>query len=522
VVLKLPTSVPQKVERPTDTVFGYKVVMECATSEEEAVAKLKEKLPDFVKLEIMDNAAEMMRPYLSGENGGMSGLFSEEGIFTAFCGRDPDVLDTWFSSGLWPIGTLGWPTWDESISKYFPTSTLITGEDILFFWVARMMMMQLAVVDDIPFDTVYLHQLVRDEKGKKMSKTTGNVIDPLVIVDEYGADALRMTNASMAAIGGVLKLSEERIKGYRNFGTKLWNATRFAEMNGVYEAGAPSSGIPVATATVNKWIIGETARIRETVDTALAAYKFNDAALGLYAFVWGKVCDWYVELAKPLLFDEAPERAETQKVMGWVIDQCLIMLHPIMPFITEELWGTTAPRSKMLVHADWPTYTTDLIDADADREMNWVVALIEDIRSARAQMHVPAGLQVPLVVTGMDEAATTAWSRNETLITKLARIDTLTTVTEMPKGTITIPADGATFGLPLADIIDVAEEKTRLEKSLAKLAKEINGMAGRLKNPKFVESAPDEVVEETRANLAARQDEEEKLKAALARMQELG
>jgi valyl-tRNA synthetase len=384
------------------------------------------------------------------------------------------------------------------------------------------MMMQLAVVDDIPFDTVYLHQLVRDEKGKKMSKTTGNVIDPLVIVDEYGADALRMTNASMAAIGGVLKLSEERIKGYRNFGTKLWNATRFAEMNGVYEAGAPSSGIPVATATVNKWIIGETARIRETVDTALAAYKFNDAALGLYAFVWGKVCDWYVELAKPLLFDEAPERAETQKVMGWVIDQCLIMLHPIRPFITEELWGTTAPRSKMLVHADWPTYTTDLIDADADREMNWVVALIEDIRSARAQMHVPAGLQVPLVVTGMDEAATTAWSRNETLITKLARIDTLTTVTEMPKGTITIPADGATFGLPLADIIDVAEEKTRLEKSLAKLAKEINGMAGRLKNPKFVESAPDEVVEETRANLAARQDEEEKLKAALARMQELG
>ncbi|QOL80866.1 valine--tRNA ligase [Pseudooceanicola spongiae] len=436
--------------------------------------------------------------------------------------RDPDVLDTWFSSGLWPIGTLGWPNWDESTSKYFPTSTLITGEDILFFWVARMMMMQLAVVDDIPFDTVYLHQLVRDEKGKKMSKTTGNVIDPLVIVDEYGADALRMTNASMAAIGGVLKLSEERIKGYRNFGTKLWNATRFAEMNGVYEAGAPSSEIPVATATVNKWIIGETARIRETVDTALAAYKFNDAALGLYAFVWGKVCDWYVELAKPLLFDEAPERAETQKVMGWVIDQCLIMLHPIMPFITEELWGTTAPRSKMLVHADWPTYTTDLIDADADREMNWVVALIEDIRSARAQMHVPAGLQVPLVVTGMDEAATTAWSRNEALITKLARIDTLTTVTEMPKGTITIPADGATFGLPLADIIDVAEEKTRLEKSLAKLAKEINGMAGRLKNPKFVESAPDEVVEETRANLAARQDEEEKLKAALARMQELG
>ncbi|NCV69040.1 MAG: valine--tRNA ligase, partial [Rhodobacteraceae bacterium] len=251
--------------------------------------------------------------------------------------RDPDVLDTWFSSGLWPIGTLGWPEQNAALDKYFPTSTLITGQDILFFWVARMMMMQLAVVDQIPFDTVYLHGLVRDAKGKKMSKSTGNVIDPLDIIDEYGADALRFTNAAMASIGGVLKLDMQRIQGYRNFGTKLWNAARFAEMN---ESVLSDGTVPMADQAVNKWIIGETAKVREVVDAAFDTYRFNDAAQALYAFVWGKVCDWYVELSKPLLNgnDEAAKE-ETRRVMGWVIDQCLILLHPIMPFITEELWG---------------------------------------------------------------------------------------------------------------------------------------------------------------------------------------
>ncbi|WP_273282358.1 valine--tRNA ligase [Pseudooceanicola atlanticus] len=436
--------------------------------------------------------------------------------------RDTDVLDTWFSSGLWPIGTLGWPEQTPELAKYFPTSVLITGQDILFFWVARMMMMQLAVVDDIPFHDVYLHGLVRDAKGKKMSKTIGNVIDPLDIVDEYGADALRFTNAAMASLGGVLKLDMQRIAGYRNFGTKLWNATRFAEMNGVYLTGAPSADIPKAEATVNKWIIGETARIRETVDAALAAYRFDDAAAALYRFVWGKVCDWYVEFAKPLLNDTAPEREETRAVMGWVLDQCLILLHPIMPFITEELWSETGDRAKMLIHADWPTYGSDLIDSEADREMNWVISLIEDIRSARAQMHVPAGLHVPLVVTDWSETEQGAWARNETLIKRLARVDSLTWVESFPKGCITVAAEGATFGLPLADIIDVSEEKARLEKSLQKLAKEIGGLEGRLKNPKFAESAPEDVVAETRDNLAARKDEEAKLKAALDRMAELG
>ena len=436
--------------------------------------------------------------------------------------RDPDVLDTWFSSGLWPIGTLGWPEDTDELKKYFPTSVLVTGQDILFFWVARMMMMQLAVVDEVPFKDVYLHGLVRDAKGKKMSKSVGNVVDPLEIIDEYGADALRFTNAAMASLGGVLKLDMQRIAGYRNFGTKLWNATRFAEMNGVYENRVPSADIPQATATVNTWIIGETARVRAEVDAALDAYRFDDAAAALYRFVWGKVCDWYVEFAKPLLDENAPERAETQAVMGWVIDQCLILLHPIMPFITEELWSVTGERSKMLVHADWPTYGDDLIDAEADAEMNWVIGLIEGIRSARQQMHVPVGLYLPLVVKDFGDTAKAAWDRNEVLIKRLARIESLEVVESFPKGCATVPAKGATFGMPLADIIDVDAEKTRLDKALQKLAKEIGGMKGRLGNPKFVESAPEEVVEETRANLEAREGEEAKLKDALERLAEIG
>ncbi len=434
--------------------------------------------------------------------------------------RDPDVLDTWFSSGLWPIGTLGWPEQNAALDKYFPTSTLITGQDILFFWVARMMMMQLAVVDQIPFDTVYLHGLVRDAKGKKMSKSTGNVIDPLDIIDEYGADALRFTNAAMASIGGVLKLDMQRIQGYRNFGTKLWNAARFAEMN---EA-MPSDGtIPMADQAVNKWIIGETAKVREVVDAAFDTYRFNDAAQALYAYVWGKVCDWYVELSKPLLNgDDEAAKEETRRVMGWVIDQCLILLHPIMPFITEELWGALGERAKMVVHADWPTYTAaELVDAAADREMNWVISLIEGIRSARSQMRVPAGLRIPMIVTELDGAGQAAWARNEAMILKLARVVDLTHADAFPKGTITVAVPGGTFGLPLADIIDIDAEKERLEKSLGKLAKELGGLRGRLNNPKFVASAPDEVVEEARANLAEREEEEAQLKAAMDRLNEI-
>ncbi|MEO0891046.1 MAG: valine--tRNA ligase [Pseudomonadota bacterium] len=439
--------------------------------------------------------------------------------------RDPDVLDTWFSSGLWPIGTLGWPEDTDELKKYFPTSVLVTGFDIIFFWVARMMMMQYAVVGQKPFDHVYVHALVRDEKGKKMSKSLGNVLDPLELIDEYGADAVRFTLTAMAAMGRDLKLSTNRIAGYRNFGTKLWNAARFAEMNGAtFGQIDPSQRARPADPkqTVNKWIIGETARVREDVDHALNQFRFNDAANALYAFVWGKVCDWYVEFSKPLLTgeDEGIKR-ETQVTMAWIIDQCLILLHPIMPFITEELWGTLGTREKHLVHADWPSYGTDLIDKNADVEMNWVISLIESIRSARAQVHVPVGLYIPVICTDLDAAGQAAWKNNEVMIKRLARIESLTMAHTLPKGCITIAVEGGNFGLPLADVIDVAEEKARLEKTLGKLAKELGGLRGRLNNPKFVASAPEDVVVEARENLALREEEEAKLNAALTQLNAL-
>ncbi|WP_282025539.1 valine--tRNA ligase [Limimaricola cinnabarinus] len=440
--------------------------------------------------------------------------------------RDPDVLDTWFSSGLWPIGTLGWPEQTPELEKYFPTSTLVTGFDIIFFWVARMMMMQYAVVDQKPFDTVYVHALVRDEKGKKMSKSLGNVLDPLDLIDQYGADAVRFTLTAMAAMGRDLKLSTQRIAGYRNFTTKLWNACRFAEMNGALapERHAAPAVPPKPTATVNRWIVSETAKIREETDAALEAYRFNDAANGLYAFVWGKVCDWYVEFSKPLLQGEDDAaKAETQAVMAWVLDQCMLLLHPIMPFITEELWGNTARRDGMLVHAAWPEYTAaELADAEAEAEMEIAIAMVEGVRSARAQMNVPAGLQVPVVLVGANDAARTAWDRNAAMISRLARIDHLTEAEEAPKGAISVPLTGATLALPLADIIDVSAEKARLSKVMGKLEKEIGGLKGRLNNPKFAESAPDEVVEETRQNLVAREAEQAQLAAALDRLAEIG
>lgn len=384
-----------------------------------------------------------------------------------------------------------------------------------------MMMMSYAVEDKLPFHTVYLHQLVRDAKGEKMSKTRGNVLDPLEIVDEYGADALRFTNAQMAALGGVLKISEERIKGYRNFGTKLWNAFSFAEH---YEIPYPGdTPRPDAQLTLNKWIIRETAKVREAVDTALEGYHFNEAANALYAFVWGKVCDWYLEFSKPILQgDDEAAKVETQQTLRWVLDQSLILLHPIMPFITEELWGFADNRAKMLVHADWPEYGAELVDVDADREMNWVISLIEGIRSARAQMNVPAGLKIPVLQTVADEHAVKALANNEALIMRLARVESIIVADEAPKGSLTVPAAGASFALPLADIIDVDAEKARLGKQLEKLGKELGGLRGRLNNPKFVESAPEAVVAEAKANLALREEEEAKLTAAIGRLEEIG
>jgi len=483
----------------------------CASSKDDLLDQL-ETYYGHRNIRFLDNEAEVLSVFANRANGSV--MAAE--VMPVY--RDPDVLDTWFSSGLWPIGTLGWPDETPELQKYFPTSTLITGADIIFFWVARMMMMQLAVVNEVPFKTVYLHGLVRDAKGKKMSKSLGNVIDPLEIIDEYGADALRFSNAAMASLGGVLKLDTQRIAGYRNFGTKLWNACRFAEMNGVWE-GHATGPAPAPQATVNKWILGETAKTLAEVDEALAAYRFDSAADALYKFVWGKVCDWYVEFAKPLF--DGPQAAETRATMAFVLDQCMILLHPIMPFITEELWSTTGTRAKLLVHTDWPELSRALVDPAADQEMNWVTTLIDEIRSARTQMHVPVGLKLDMVATTLSPAARAAWDRNAALIKRLARIESLSEGAA-PKGSISLAVEGAAFALPLDGVIDIAEEKARLQKAMDKLAKEIGGLSGRLNNPNFTASAPEEIIDEARANLAARQEEAGKLQAALKRLAELG
>ncbi|WP_299358063.1 valine--tRNA ligase [uncultured Paracoccus sp.] len=426
--------------------------------------------------------------------------------------RDPDVLDTWFSSGLWPIGTLGWPENTPDMRRYFPTSTLVTGFDIIFFWVARMMMMQLEVVGEVPFRTVYVHGLVRDEKGAKMSKSKGNVIDPLELIDAYGADALRFTLAGMAAMGRDPKLGPKHVEASRNFVTKIWNATRFAEMNGV-RGGGPR---PDPQHMVNRWIIGEVARAARSTDEALASYRFNDAANGLYGFVWGTVCDWYVEFAKPLFDGE--HAAETRATMGWVLDQCYTLLHPVMPFVTEELWRLTGDRDRMLVHGDWPELGADLIDPAADRQMNWVIGLIESIRSARAQMGVPAGARLDLIVTEADAAARAALDANAQLIERLARVNPPRDGAAV-RGTIAVGAPGASFVLPIGDVIDVAAETARLNKAVDRATKDASGLRARLGNDRFVQSADPEVIEDTRAKLAALEDETGRLNAALAQLQ---
>ena len=429
--------------------------------------------------------------------------------------RDPDVLDTWFSSGLWPIGTLGWPQDTDALQKYFPTSVLITGFDILFFWVARMMMMQYAVVGQKPFSTVYVHALVRDEKGKKMSKSLGNVLDPLELIDEYGADAVRFSLTAMAAMARDLKLSVSRIQGYRNFGTKLWNATRYAEFNNC----APKSDFnpSLCKQRVNQWIVGETANTLRAVDAALANYRFNDAANALYDFVWHKVCDWYLEFSKPLLDVEKADIAEeTRNTIGWVLDKCFILLHPIMPFITEKLWAMQAKRDVMLIHASWPESDKMVFSyqQDALREIGWVITLIENIRSLRVQLRVPAGAKLRLESQNMSSWAQDVWRENASIIQRMARIELLDKVSEFSKIGARFEIFNDSFALILSDVVDLNAERTRLQEQLEKLENEATKLQARLDNPKFKKSAPEEVVQATEENLHARAQEAQKLRTA--------
>jgi valyl-tRNA synthetase len=430
--------------------------------------------------------------------------------------RDEDVLDTWFSSALWPFSTLGWPEENAVLKRHYKTDVLVTGFDIIFFWVARMMMMGLHFMKEVPFHTVYIHALVRDEKGQKMSKSKGNVIDPLELMDEFGADALRFTLAAMAAQGRDIKLAKSRVEGYRNFGTKLWNAARFAEMNGVAR---DFNYDPVAArVTVNRWIAGEASRTRNAVTKAIEEHRYNEAAAALYQFVWNVYCDWYVELIKPILGgkDEAAKK-ETQASAAWVLDQILVLLHPFMPFVTEELWQQTATREHWLMEANWPSYK-GLGDAKADKEIEWVIAIISEIRSVRAEMNISGGLKIPCVLVGANKDSRRIASAWENEIIRLARLSSISFEDRVPKASAQIVLGEATVALPLEGVIDFATETARLKKELEKIEKESTAIAGRLGNPGFVAKAPEDVLAETRERKAGLDVQRTKTAEALKRL----
>jgi len=436
--------------------------------------------------------------------------------------RDEDVLDTWFSSALWPFSTLGWPDETPELGRYYPTSVLVTGFDIIFFWVARMMMMGLHFMDEVPFKDVYMHALVRDEKGQKMSKSKGNVMDPLVLIDEFGADALRFTLAAMAAQGRDIKLAKSRVEGYRNFATKLWNASRFAEMNECVRQRNfdPKS----ATQTFNKWIIGEAELTAKAVTGALEAYKFNEAAAAIYEFVWGQFCDWYLELIKPVLAgDDEDAKAETRAVTAWTLDQILKLLHPFMPFITEELWAHMVEhgikRDDLLALSQWPALD-GLVERDAVDEVNWAVALISEIRSVRTEMSVPAGAKVPLVIVGASDVIRERVRRNDETLRRMARLDSIDFADVAPKGAALIVAGETTAALPLAGIIDMAAEKRRLAKEIEKADSDLKKMDAKLSNPQFMERAKEEAIEEAKDRKAELEAEIKRFSAALRRLED--
>lgn len=435
--------------------------------------------------------------------------------------RDEDVLDTWFSSALWPFATLGWPEETAVLSKHYKTDVLVTGFDIIFFWVARMMMDGLHFMDEVPFDNVYVHALVRDEQGAKMSKSKGNVIDPLDLVNKFGADALRFTLASMEAQGRDIKMSEKRVEGYRNFGTKLWNAARFCDMNGCFDNIDVNFDPANVTLAVNKWIIGEMVKATTEVTTALEKFRYNEATAAIYHFTWGKFCDWYVELIKPQFFgeDEAA-KIETRNCAAWVMDQILKSLHPFMPFITEEIWGSLREdRVTDLIIADWPTQDAALINEPASQEMSWVIQLISDIRTARAEMNVPAGAKLKMLVQGASEGTIKALDHQGNVLKRMARLETISPLDgDAPKGAVQVVVGEATYFLPLAGVIDIEAEKARLQKNLDKLAKEIGGISGRLNNAAFMAKAPDNVVADNRKNLEQAEQKAAKIKDGISRL----
>jgi valyl-tRNA synthetase len=464
-----------------------------------------------------------------------------------FITRDEDVLDTWFSSALWPFSTLGWPDDTPEVKRYYPTNVLVTGFDIIFFWVARMMMMGLHFMKEAPFSTVYIHALVRDEKGAKMSKSKGNVIDPLHLIDDYGADALRFTLAAMAAQGRDIKLAASRVEGYRNFATKLWNACRFAEMN---VCAAPADFDPAKTTqTLNRWIAHETAHATREVTEAVEAYRFNDAAGAIYRFVWNVYCDWYLELAKPVLMgDDGGAKTETRAMVAWARDEILKLLHPFMPFITEELWAVTARRAGLLALAPWPRKASELLpeqvalmaaaspmepipalvlpvidtaeftDPAAEAEIGWVVDLVTAIRSVRAEMNIPPATLTALVLSGASAETRERAPRWNDVIKRMARLSDISFADRAPEGSVQLLVRGEVASLPLKGVIDLSAEKARLDKELAKADADIKRVDAKLANEKFVANAPEEVVEEEKEKREAASARKAKILEALERL----
>jgi len=435
--------------------------------------------------------------------------------------RDEDVLDTWFSSALWPFSTLGWPDKTAELSRYYPTTALVTGFDIIFFWVARMMMMGLHFMKEVPFDDVYIHALVRDEKGQKMSKSKGNVMDPLGLIDAYGADALRFTLAAMAAQGRDIKLSTNRVEGYRNFATKLWNASRFAEMNECVRRRDfdPSS----VKETLNRWIVGETERAARAVTEGIEAYKFNEAAAAIYEFVWGVFCDWYLELIKPtLLSDNDAAKKEARATVAWTLDQILKLLHPFMPFITEELWAHMVEhgerRQSLLALSQWPVLS-GLADEAVDEEIGWVVRLVSEIRSVRTEMNVPAAAKISLALPGANAAVKARARKHEETISRLARLEAITFPKAAPKGAAMIVIGETSAALPLAGIIDTNAEMKRLTREIEKAQGDLDKMDAKLSNPQFMAKAKEEAVEEARERKAEVEEALKRLRAAVKRLE---
>ena len=465
--------------------------------------------------------------------------------------RDPDVLDTWFSSALWPFATLGWPESDDpTLGGRYPNDVLISGFDILFFWDARMMMQGLHFMKEVPFKTLYLHGLVRAADGAKMSKSKGNVVDPLGLIDQYGADALRFFMAAMESQGRDVKMDEKRVEGYRNFATKLWNAARFAQSNGIRASEHVEA--PCATLAVNKWIIAETVSTVQAMDIAFADHRFDGAANTIYQFTWSRFCDWYLELIKPILSsitiapalvasdESSPEaveaakakiatevaaseqhdrdREETRQVAGWVLDQILVMLHPFMPFITEELWSKMGERPDYpIITAKWPMADARALDPEAAQEIDWLIRLVSELRAARTELNVPPGARLALHVRDAHADTVERLVRQNAALSRLARVDRAEG--EAPAGgALQIVVDEATYVLPLEGVIDLDAERARLTKAIAAAEKERDSLNARLSNPAFAEKAKPEAVEKARADHAEKSAEAARLGAALGRL----